>query len=123
MQTKNIYAQIQGKRKEKLTLNAIIAVDVYSKIILYSQATKDPKHDYKIMQQLQIRSLKKYYVDYIIADKAYDTNKIRKCIKRRNINVSDKIPLKSNFKNMVEKIKHKKPLMKKYAPKQYIKYF
>ena len=50
------------------------------------------------MQQLQIRSLKKYYVDYIIADKAYDTNKIRKCI-NKEINASDQIPLKSNFKH------------------------
>ena len=50
MQTKNIYAQIRGKEKEKLTLNAIIAVDVDSRILLYSQATKGPKHDYKIMQ-------------------------------------------------------------------------
>ena len=45
-----------------------------------------------------IRSLKKYYVDYIIADKAYDTNKIRKCI-NKEINASDQIPLKSNFKH------------------------
>ena len=32
------------------------------------------------MQQLQIRSLKKYYVDYIIADKAYDTNKMNEYV-------------------------------------------
>ena len=96
MQTKYLCANFRGKER-KSSLNAIIAVDVDSRILLYSQATKGPRHDTKFAIAA-IRSLKKYYVDYIIADKAYDTNKIRKCI-NKEINASDQIPLKSNFKH------------------------
>ena len=56
-----------------------IAVDVDSGIILYSQAVKGPKHDTKF-EIAAIRSLKKYNPQFIIADKAYDSNAIRTCI-------------------------------------------
>ena len=90
------YAQIRGKERKSFT-KCHVVVDVDSRIILYSQATKGPRHDTKFAIAA-IRSLKKYYVDYIIADKAYDTNKIRECI-NEEINASDQIPLKSNFKH------------------------
>ena len=73
------YAQIRGKERKSFT-KCHVAVDVDSRIILYSQATKGPKHDTKFAIAA-IRSLKKYYVDYIIADKAYDTNKIRESLR------------------------------------------
>ena len=47
MQTKYLCANFRGKER-KSSLNAIIAVDVDSRIILYSQATKGPKHDTKL---------------------------------------------------------------------------
>ena len=90
------YAQIRGKERKNYT-KCHIAVDVDTRIILYSQALKDPKHDTQFAIA-SIRSLKKYNIKYIITDKAYDTNKIRECI-NEEIKASDQIPLKSNFKH------------------------
>ena len=45
-----------------------IAVDVDSRIILYSQAVKEPRHDAKFV--LSIRSLNKYNPKFIIANKS-----------------------------------------------------
>jgi len=64
---------------------------------LYSQAVIGPKHD-TTFAIASIRSLKKYKPEYVIADKAYDTEKIRECI-NKEIGVSDQIPLKSNFRH------------------------
>ena len=74
-----------------------IAIDVDSRIILYSQAVKGPRHDVKFAIA-SIRSLKKYNPQFIIADKAYDKNAIRTCI-NEEIKASDQIPLKSNFRH------------------------
>ena len=90
------YAQIRGKERKNYT-KCHIAVDVDTRIILYSQALKDPKHDTQFAIA-SIRSLKKYNIKYIITDKAYDTNKIRECI-NEEIKASNQIPLKSNFKH------------------------
>ena len=64
-----------------------IAIDVDSRIILYSQAVKGPRHDVKFVIA-SIRSLKKYNPQFIIADKAYDKNAIRTCI-NEEIKASD----------------------------------
>ena len=74
-----------------------IAVDVDSRMILYSQAVKGPRHDTKFAIA-SIRSLKKYNIEYVIADKAYGTEPIRRCI-NEEIKSLDQIPLKSNFKH------------------------
>ena len=74
-----------------------IAVDVDSRLILYSQAVKGPRHDTKFAIA-SIRSLKKYNPQFIIADKAYDSNPIRTCI-NEEIKASDQIPLRSNFRH------------------------
>ena len=74
-----------------------IAIDVDSRLILYSQATRGPKHD-TTFAIASIRSLKKHKPKYVIADKAYDTEKIREYI-NKEIKASDQIPLKSNFKH------------------------
>ena len=84
-------------RERKNFTKCHIAIDVDTRLILYSQAVKGPRHDTKFAIA-SIRSLKKYDVDYIIADKAYDTNKIRTCI-NEEIKASDQIPLKSNFRH------------------------
>ena len=90
------YSKIRDKERKNFT-KCHIAIDVDTRLILYSQALKGPKHDTKFAIA-SIRSLKKYDVDYIIADKAYDTNKIRTCI-NEEIKASDQIPLKSNFRH------------------------
>ena len=74
-----------------------IAIDVESRIILYSQAVRGPKHDIKFVIA-PLRSLKKYNIQYIIADKAYDTEPILNCI-NEEIKALNQIPLKSNFKH------------------------
>ncbi|WP_458404308.1 transposase [Methanobrevibacter sp.] len=73
------------------------SVDVDSRIILYSQAVKGPRHDTKFAIA-SIRSLKKYNPQFIIADKAYDSNAIRTCI-NEEIKASDQILVRSNFKH------------------------
>lgn len=74
-----------------------IAIDVDSRLILYLQAVRKPKHD-TTFAIASIRSLKKYKSEYVIVDKAYDTEKIRECI-NKEIKVSDQILLKSNFEH------------------------
>lgn len=64
---------------------------------MYSQAVRGPKHD-TTFAIASIRSLKKHKPEYVIADKAYDTEKIRECI-NKEIKASDQIPLKSNFRH------------------------
>lgn len=58
-----------------------ITIDVDSRLILYSQAVREPKHD-TTFAIASIRSLKKHKPEYVIADKAYDTEKIRECINK-----------------------------------------
>ena len=50
-----------------------IAIDVDSRLILYSQAVRRPKHD-TTFAIASIRNLKKHKLEYVIADKAYDTD-------------------------------------------------
>ena len=64
---------------------------------MYSQAARGPKHD-TTFAIASIRSLKKHKTEYVIADKAYDTEKIREYINKEII-ASDQIPLKSNFRH------------------------
>ena len=58
-----------------------IAIDVDSRLILYSQTVRGAKHDITFVIA-SIRSLKKHDPEYVIADKAYDTEKIRECINK-----------------------------------------
>ena len=59
---------------------------------------KGSRHDTKFVIAT-IWSLKKYNVKYIIVDKAYNTEHIRRCI-NEEIHLLDQIPLKSTS-NMV----------------------
>ena len=90
------YSKIRSHDVKNFT-KCHIAIDVDSRIILYSQAVKGPRHDVKFAIA-SIRGLKKYNPQFIIADKAYDTNAIRTCI-NEEIKASDQIPLKSNFRH------------------------
>ena len=90
------YSKIRSHDVKNFT-KCHIAIDVDSRMILYSQAVKGPRHDVKFAIA-SIRGLKKYNPQFIIADKAYDTNAIRTCI-NEEIKASDQIPLKSNFRH------------------------
>ena len=90
------YLKIRGYNVKYFT-KYHIAIDVESRMILYPQAVRGPRHDTKIAIAA-LRSLKKYNIQYIIADKAYDTEPIRNCI-NEEIKALDQIPLKSNFKH------------------------
>ena len=83
------YSKIRSHDVKNFT-KCHIAVVVDSRIKLYSQAVKGPRHDAKFAIA-SIRSLKKYNPQFIIADKAYDSNAIRTCI-NEEIKASDQIP-------------------------------
>lgn len=90
------YLKIRGYNVKYHT-KCHIAIDVDSRLVFYSQAVRGPRHDTKFAIAA-LKSLKKYNIQYIIADKAYDTKPIRKCINEK-IKALDQIPLKSNFKH------------------------
>lgn len=90
------YAKIRNNERKHYA-KSHIAIDVDSRLILYSQAVRGAKHDTTFVIA-SIRSLKKHDPEYVIADKAYDTEKIRECI-NKEIKASDQIPLKSNFRH------------------------
>lgn len=69
------YAKIRNNERKHYT-KSHIAIDVDSRLILYSQAARGPKHD-TTFAIAPIRSLKKHKPEYVIADKAYDTEKIK----------------------------------------------
>ncbi|MDO5830011.1 MAG: transposase [Methanobrevibacter smithii] len=90
------YAKIRNNERKHYA-KSHIAIDVDSRLILYSQAVRGAKHDTTFVIA-SIRSLKKHDPEYVTADKAYDTEKIRECI-NKEIKASDQIPLKSNFRH------------------------
>ena len=90
------YAKIRNNERKHYT-KSHIAIDVDSRLILYSQTVRGAKHDTTFVIA-SIRSLKKHDPEYVTADKAYDTEKIRECI-NKEIKASDQIPLKSNFRH------------------------
>ena len=103
------YSKIRGNERKHYT-KSHIAIDVDTKIILYSQAVKGPRHDTKFAIA-SIRAVKKYKPEYILADKAYDTEPIRRCI-NKEIKAKDQIPLKSNFTHGVYRRKSQKTFQK-----------
>ncbi len=107
------YSKIRSHDVKNFT-KCHIAIDVDSRMILYSQAVKGPRHDVKFAIA-SIRGLKKYNPQFIIADKAYDTNTIRTCI-NEEIKASDQIPLKSNFRHG----RYRRLSIKTFKKKKYI---
>lgn len=63
---------------------------------MHYQTTRGPKHDTRFAKPA-IRKIKKYQPHYIVADKAYDTETIRKLI-NEEIKAFDQIPLKTRAK-------------------------
>ena len=90
------YSKIRSHNVKNFT-KCHIAIDVDSRIILYSQAVKGQKHDTKFAIA-SIRSIKKYNPQFIIANKAYGSNPIRTYI-HEEIKASNQIPAKSNYRH------------------------
>ena len=65
-------------------------------MILNYAANRGPKYDTQFAIA-SIRQLKSYTPHYILADRAYDTEPIRKCI-NEEVGAFDQIPLKKNAK-------------------------
>jgi len=89
------YAQIRNQKRKSYIKNHI-AIDVKSRLILNSQTQKGPKYDTQFAIA-SIRKTKMYKPKYILADRAYDTEPIRKCI-NEEIGAFDQIPLKKRAK-------------------------
>ena len=60
-------------------LKTIIAIDIKTRLILNYATQRGPRSDTKFAIS-SIRQTRKYNPHYILADRAYDTEPIRKCI-------------------------------------------
>jgi hypothetical protein len=72
------YAKIRQKERKSYIKNHL-AIDVKTRLILYYQTSRGPKYDTQFTKPA-LRQIKKYKPNYIVADKAYDTEPTRKCI-------------------------------------------
>ena len=109
------YATIRGNCRKKYT-KGHIAVDLDSRLILHGQALNGARHDTKFAIP-SIRAVKRYKPSYILADKAYDTEPIRKCIKKE-LGAIEQIPLKKNFQRGWHRRLSKKTFNKKIYNKR-----
>ena len=89
------YAKIRGKCRKSYIKNHI-TIDVDTRMILNYAANRGPKYDTQFAIA-SIRQLKPYKPHYILADRAYDTEAIRKCI-NEEVGAFDQIPLKTRAK-------------------------
>ena len=89
------YAKIRGKCRKSYIKNHI-AIDVDTRMILNYAANRGPKYDTQFAIA-SIRQIKPYKPHYILADRAYDTEPIRKCI-NEEVGAFDQIPLKTRAK-------------------------
>ncbi len=89
------YAKIRKKERKSYIKNHI-TIDTKTRLILHYQTTRGPKHDTTFAKSA-IRKIKKYKPHYIVADKAYDTEPIRKIINEET-KAFDQIPLKTRAK-------------------------
>ncbi|WP_235592324.1 transposase [Methanobrevibacter olleyae] len=90
------YAQIRAKKRKRYTKNHI-AIDVDTRMILHYGVSRGPKHDTQFALAA-IRQTKKYQPHYFLADRAYDSEEIRKCINEETL-AFEQIPLKTRAKN------------------------
>ena len=89
------YAIIRRKERKSYVKNHI-SIDVDSRLILHYAAQRGPRFDTRFALAA-IRNIKKYKPKYILADRAYDTEPIRKCI-NEEAKAEDQIPLKTRAK-------------------------
>ena len=102
------YAIIRRKERKSYVKNHI-SIDVESRLILHFAAQRGPR--YTRFAIAAIRNIKKYNPKYILADRAYDTELIRKCI-NEEAKAEDQIPLKSRAKNGHYRLKSKNTFQK-----------
>ena len=89
------YAIIRRKERKSYVKNHI-SIDVDSRLILHFAAQRGPRFDTRFAIAAR-RNIKKYNPKYILADRAYDTEPIRKCI-NEEAKAQDQIPLKTRAK-------------------------
>ena len=89
------YAKIRKKERKSYVKNHI-TIDVNSRFILHYMVQRGPKYDTNFAIPA-IRQIKKFKPKYILADRAYDTEPIRKCI-NEEAKAFDQIPLKKRAK-------------------------
>ena len=98
------YAIIRQKERKSYVKNHI-SIDVDSRLILHFAAQRGPRFDTRFAIAA-IRNIKKYNSKYILADRSYDTEPIRKCI-NEEAKAEDQIPLKTRAKNGHYRLKSK----------------
>lgn len=89
------YAIIRRKERKSYVKNHI-SIDVDTRLILHFAAQRGPRFDTRFVIPA-IRNIKKYNPKYILADRVYDTEPIRKCI-NEEAKAEDQIPLKTRAK-------------------------
>ena len=89
------YAIIRRKERKSYVKNHI-SIDVDSRLILHYAAQRGTRFDTRFALAA-IRNIKRYKPKYILADRAYDTEAIRKCI-NEEVGAFDQIPLKTRAK-------------------------
>ena len=101
----NDYAAIIRRKERKSYVKNHISIDVDSRLILHYAAQRGPRFDTRFAIAA-IRNIKRYNPKYILADRAYDTEPIRKCI-NEEAKAEDQIPLKTRAKNGYYRLKSK----------------
>ncbi len=90
------YAIIRRKERKSYVKNHM-SIDVDSKSILHFAAQRGPRFDTPL-EISEKRNIRKYNPKHILADRAYDTEPIRKCI-NEEAKAENQIPLKTRAKN------------------------
>ena len=98
------YMRIRDIKAKKYT-KCHISIDVGSRLILHSQALNGARHDLTFANAA-LRKIKKYKPKFILADKAYDSEKVRAII-HEELNAQEHIPIKGKCKKRI--LQEKKP--------------
>ena len=109
------YAIIRRKERKSYVKNHI-SIDVEIRLILHFAAQRGPRFDTRFAIAA-IRNIKKYKPKYILADKAYDTEPIRRCI-NKEAKAQDQIPLKTRAKKGHYRLKSKNKFKKEIYSKR-----
>lgn len=116
--TKETY--ITGKEQKKKRISYTknhISIETKYQLILYGQSIKGPKHD-SPQAIPNLRAIQKYKPRYIVADKGYDSEKIRTYINDEMKSLA-MIPVKKKSKNRKIQTKYTSNIQpKKYTAKE-----
>ena len=93
--TDQYYMRIRDIKAKKYT-KCHIFIDIRSRLILHSQALNGARHDLTFANAA-LRKIKKYKPKFILADKAYDSEKVRAII-HEELNAQEHIPIKGKCK-------------------------